>query len=150
MRKKIAVIFDLDGTLIHSAPDMQTAINTALQPIGRGPLELSTVISFVGNGVERLVERSLMFTGGSHPDLQRETVARFLAAYEANGVARTHVYPGVLQQLKHLRSAGLKLGLCTNKPMEPTRHICDALQLSPFFTSLVGATPSRPKKPDPA
>lgn len=149
MTKKTALIFDLDGTLVHSAPDMQVAVNAALEPLDRGPLDLATIITFVGNGVEILIRRSLMATGGTDDGLHKATLSRFLTVYEVNGVALTRPYPGVLQQLTHLSAAGVTLGLCTNKPTAPARHICEVLGLSPFFGSIVGAMPGQPKKPDP-
>ncbi|WP_195819838.1 phosphoglycolate phosphatase [Roseobacter sp. MH60115] len=149
MTQKTALIFDLDGTLVHSAPDMQVAVNAALEPLGRGPLDLATIISFVGNGVEVLIRRSLMATGGTDDDTHKATLYRFLTVYEANGVALTRPYPGVLQQLEHLAAAGVTLGLCTNKPTGPARHICEVLGLSPFLSSIIGAMPDQPKKPDP-
>ncbi|WP_299675917.1 HAD-IA family hydrolase [uncultured Roseobacter sp.] len=150
MAAKTTFIFDLDGTLIHSAPDLQAALNAALQEIGRGPLDLSTVITFVGNGVEKLVERGLTATGGSSPDLHRATLEAFLQIYNANGVALTRTYDGVLDQLERLTQAGKKLAICTNKPHAPARHICEELGLSRFFSVIIGATANQPKKPDPS
>lgn len=150
MMDKTAIIFDLDGTLIHSAPDLHAAINVALQSLDRGPLDLPVVISFIGNGVEKLVERSLHATGGADDALHRVTLARFMQAYAAKGVALTEIYPGVLSQLKRLKAAGIRLGICTNKPEAPAQHICDALNLSPFFDVVIGARPDQPKKPHPA
>lgn len=145
--QKTCVIFDLDGTLIHSAPDLHAALNAALEPLGRGPLDLATTISFVGNGVEKLVERGLTATGGLTADLQRRTLARFLDAYAANGVALTTLYDGVLPCLETLRDAGLSLGICTNKPEDPAQHICQEMGLTPFFDTIVGARPDQPRKP---
>ena len=64
-----AIVFDLDGTLIHSAPDLQLAANEALKSIGRAPLDLPTIISFIGNGAEILVKRTLNMTGGEQQTL---------------------------------------------------------------------------------
>ena len=64
-----AIVFDLDGTLIHSAPDLQLAANGALKSIGRAPLDLPTIISFIRNGVEILVKRTLNMTGGEQQTL---------------------------------------------------------------------------------
>ncbi|MEP2641796.1 HAD-IA family hydrolase [Roseobacter sp.] len=150
MHTKTTLIFDLDGTLIHSAPDLHAALNAALYPLERGPLDLTRVISFIGNGVEKLVERGLIATGGSNAALHRATLDRFLDVYTANGVALTKPYNGVLAQLGGLKDRRVTLGLCTNKPQAPTNQICDALGISTFFDSIVGATPDLPRKPDPA
>ncbi|MGZ2256461.1 HAD family hydrolase [Roseobacter sp. A03A-229] len=149
MAEKTTFIFDLDGTLIDSAPDLHAALNAALEPLGRGPLSLEAVISFVGNGVEKLVERGLTATGGLEPELHRQTLQAFLTAYEANGVALTRIYDGALPHLQRLRDADKALGICTNKPQDPAQHICDDLGLSPLFRRIVGARDGQPKKPDP-
>ncbi|MFK7876681.1 MAG: HAD-IA family hydrolase [Paracoccaceae bacterium] len=141
-------IFDLDGTLIHSAPDIQAAINTALLEIERPPLDLSTVISFIGNGVERLVQRSLHATGGTSEPLQRDTLRAFMDSYNADPFSRTTPYPGVVDCLTQLRNSGHKLAICTNKPVEPARHICAELDLAPFFDVIAGAAPGIAKKPN--
>ena len=72
-----AVIFDLDGTLIHSAPDLQAAANVALVALDRAPLDLETTISFIGNGVEKLVERALKATGAFNDSLQADALTLF-------------------------------------------------------------------------
>lgn len=145
-----AIIFDLDGTLIHSAPDLQNAMNNALEKLGRDTLELGTIISFIGNGVEKLIARSLAATGASSPDLQNKALALFLEFYEAHSVAQTRPFPGVVAFLKKLKERDVSLGICTNKPTEPARKICDALDLSDFFDVISGAEPDQPKKPDPS
>ncbi|MGJ8584108.1 MAG: phosphoglycolate phosphatase [Marinosulfonomonas sp.] len=148
MTKYKTIIFDLDGTLIHSAPDIHAAINLALVASDRAPLDLPTVISFIGNGVEKLVDRSLTKTGGLTPDLQTKTLALFLDHYTQNMTTLTRPFPGVFAVLDGLKSAGLCLGVCTNKPTQPARDICDQLGLSPYFDVISGAAPDMPKKPD--
>lgn len=144
------IIFDLDGTLIHSAPDIHAAINTALQSVGRPVLSLEQVISFIGNGVEVLVSRSLEFTGEWNDALQAQTLACFLKAYGDDPNSRTKPYPGVVACLERFRSAGHKLAICTNKPEATARDICAALDLSDYFDVIAGARIGVPKKPDPA
>lgn len=145
-----AIIFDLDGTLIHSAPDLQAAMNYTLSRLGRTELDLSTIVSFIGNGVERLVARSLAATGPSTSDLENEALAQFLEFYGKNSVTRTRPYPGVIAFLEGLKTRDVSLGICTNKPTAPARDICDALDLSKYFDVITGAEPNQPKKPHPA
>ena len=142
------VIFDLDGTLIHSAPDLRAAINVALGAIDRVPLELQTIVSFVGDGVEKLVERSLQKTGGLTEDLHHETLGLFLKSYTQNMTTLTRPYPGVIPFLEGLRTTGISLGICTNKPTQSAIKICDELGLARFFDAISGAEPDQPKKPD--
>ncbi len=142
------IIFDLDGTLIHSAPDLQAAMNVALSSLGREQLDLATVISFIGNGVEVLVERSLRATGKISSEIHRSALAAFLESYSQNMTALTRPYPGVIACLEALKSADVRLGICTNKPTGPAKDICDQLDLSRFFDVIAGAEPDQPKKPD--
>lgn len=144
-----AIIFDLDGTLVHSAPDLQFAANEALKTIGRQTLDLPTIISFIGNGVDVLVERILRATGGYDDDLRREVLDLFLAIYTKNMTTLTRPYPGVVAALEEFRAAGASLGVCTNKPTGPARDICEALRIARFFDVIAGAETGQPKKPDP-
>lgn len=144
-----AIVFDLDGTLIHSAPDLHFSANHALNSIGRDPLDLPTIISFIGNGVEVLVTRVLNATGGSDETLHQEVLDVFLGVYAKNMTTLTRPYAGVIPALEQFRTAGLKLGICTNKPTETAREICEKLDLAQYFDLIVGAECEQPKKPDP-
>ena len=145
-----AIVFDLDGTLIHSAPDLQLASNEALGAIGRAPLDLPTIISFIGDGVEALVRRILDVTGGSDEMLRQQVLAHFLDVYAQNATTHTRPYAGVFEALEQFRANGIRLAVCTNKPTRPAREICDKLALAQYFEVILGAEPGQPKKPDPA
>ncbi|WP_424965523.1 phosphoglycolate phosphatase [Dinoroseobacter sp. S375] len=147
MRYK-AVVFDLDGTLVDSAPDMRRAINGMLEERGRRTLSLPEAVSFVGSGARILVQRSLRATGGIADE--EAGLARFLELYETGVDHETTIYPGVMEMLSDLRAAGLALALCTNKPEGPARVLCDHLGLLPFFPVLVGGDTLPVLKPDPA
>ena len=148
MRDFPTIVFDLDGTLIHSAPDLHAAANVALAHLDRPALDLPEVTSFIGNGVETLVRRCLEVTGSSEPDLLARALAVYLDSYAANMTRLTRPYPGVVECLSALRDRGARLAVCTNKPDAPARAICDALGLSRYFDVIAGATPGVPKKPD--
>lgn len=150
MKNIKAIIFDLDGTLIHSAPDLHAAANAMLATLDRGALDLPTIISFIGNGVEKLVERSLDATGGYDPALRQSALETFLAFYGQNMTTLTRPYPGVIAALEAFQKAGVPMGICTNKPTQPAQDICDSLDLTRFFDVIAGAEPDLPKKPDPA
>ena len=142
------VIFDLDGTLIHSAPDLHAAANVALASLGRKLLDLETITSFVGNGVEKLIERCLAETGGAWDDVQSVALNTFLESYGANTTTLTRPYPGVIDCLRTLEAGGAKLGICTNKPTGAAFDICHKLGLEQYFDVITGAEAGRPKKPD--
>ncbi len=144
-----AIIFDLDGTLIDSAPDLHAAANVALAAVGRDALDLATVSSFIGEGAEKLVDRCLRATGGTTAELQAMMHARFLSAYAADSATLTRLYPGVERFLGAMRNAGVAMGLCTNKPQTPADEICQQMGLAPYFATIRGARDDVPRKPAP-
>ncbi|WP_372887813.1 phosphoglycolate phosphatase [Shimia sp.] len=143
------VVFDLDGTLIDSAPDIHAACEKMLLQEGRRPLPLETVRSFIGNGVPKLVERVIEASGLAGEELPRLT-ADFLSHYEAAPSALTTVYPGARSLLRELKARGYGVGLCTNKPEAPTRAILRDLDLERYFDAIVGGDTLQRRKPDPA
>lgn len=145
-----AVVFDLDGTLIDSAPDIHAATNALLAEDGIAPLDLATVKGFIGRGVPDLVARVLE-TIGEDPEGPRhaEYVRRFEARYGA-AVGLTRAYPGAVEALEVLSAAGHRLGICTNKPLGPTRAVLDHLGLTRFFGAVLGGDSLPLRKPDPA
>ncbi|UYV37083.1 phosphoglycolate phosphatase [Rhodobacteraceae bacterium D3-12] len=143
-----AVVFDLDGTLIDSAPDIHAATNRMLVGAGAEPLTLSTVISFVGNGLPTLVARAMDARGidmARHDELSRIT----LGYYEEASTALTRVYPGVFDALDRLQAEGHALGICTNKPETAARQVLDELNLARYFPAVLGGDSLSVKKPDP-
>ncbi len=142
------VVFDLDGTLIDSAPDIRAAANRMLAEQGIGPLDLPTITSFIGNGLPKLVER-VMDRVGLDPVLHKELTSVTLAHYNAATTELTRPYPGVVAALEALQSQGCRLALCTNKPEEPARAILHDLGLERFFNGVVGGDTLDVKKPDP-
>jgi phosphoglycolate phosphatase len=144
-----AVVFDLDGTLIDSLPDIQSAVNRMLAGIGQPPMDRAEVRSYVGNGAPVLVGRVLSSRAipvSRHPDI----LARFLPDYAARSAEATVGYPGVTEALSALRDAGHRLGICTNKPLDAARSVLITLNLSPFFETLIGWGSLPQSKPDPA
>lgn len=143
------VIFDLDGTLIDSAPDIRAAVNRMLADEGQAPLDLPTIIGFIGNGLPRLVERAMAARGldmSRHGALTRIT----LDFYNAVSPVLTRTYPGVPQALESLRAAGHRLALCTNKPEAPARAILADMGIARHFAVVVGGDTLPVTKPDPA
>ncbi|PTX54585.1 phosphoglycolate phosphatase [Litoreibacter ponti] len=139
-----AIIFDLDGTLVHSAPDLHAACNVMLAAANRPPITLEQTISFIGNGIEKLVERALRVTGGAPSDIGPH-VAEMHRAYAADLTTLTTLFPGVRGVLDGL---DLPMAICTNKPETPARDLCDALDLSRYFDVITGGDTTQAKKPD--
>ena len=143
-----AVIFDLDGTLIDSAPDIHAAVNLTLAEIGAARIDLRQVKSFIGNGVGVLIEKVRAARGLTLP--QPEVLERFMQHYNANPATLTTLYPNVRATLELLTAQGTALGVCTNKPEGPTREILAAFDLTRFFSAVVGGDTLTARKPDPA
>ena len=145
-----AVAFDLDGTLVDSVADLMHASNALLAELGRPPVDLAAVRSFVGDGAPKLVERVLAATGGvPAADEAARCVKRFLAIYEADPSAHSTLYPGVAETLGRLVEAGLRLGVCTNKPMAATLRLLDDLGIAARFAAVVGGDSYPTRKPSP-
>ncbi|MEM1344061.1 MAG: phosphoglycolate phosphatase [Pseudomonadota bacterium] len=141
-----AIVFDLDGTLVDSAPDLHAAANAMLADLGHAPLDLAQVTRFIGNGVAKLVERCLQARGGGDPGA---ALALFRAHYARAPVALTKPYPGVDALLTRL-SGQYRLGVCTNKPEAPARTVLEALGLTAPFEVVIGGDTVGVLKPDPA
>ncbi len=147
-----AVVFDLDGTLVDSIWDLIDGLNVLMARVGRTSLDRDAVVMMVGDGLPKLVERAFLATGDLPKDSElADHVAWFADYYEANATARTQPYPGAVRALEGLRDAGVRLGVCTNKPAGATAEVLDKLDLARFFTAVAGGdtVPGR-RKPDPA
>jgi phosphoglycolate phosphatase len=144
-----AIIFDLDGTLVDSAWDLQDATNVLMAEEGLGPVTLDEIKSMVGDGVAKLVKRAISAAGG---DLTRlpDLVNRFLRIYEVNASRHTEAYPGVRDTLEGLKRLGLPLGVVTNKPYAATLDILEALGLRAFFAAVIAGDTLPERKPQPA
>ncbi len=143
-----AIVFDLDGTLIHSAPDIHAAANAILAEHGKGPLDLATVTGFIGKGVPWLV-KCLVRETGLDPALEPALVEEFERRYDS-AVHLTRPYEGVPEALAALRAAGHSLAVCTNKPVSPARSVLAHLDLAGFFDHVQGGDMLSVRKPDPA
>ncbi len=142
------LIFDLDGTLVDSAPDLAAALNGLLGELGKPPLAENTVRAMVGDGAGVLVQRGLAASGLGDAD-QPSALKRFLALYRDCLIDKTRAYPAVEETLEQLMAAGHRLGVCTNKPYDPTQRILKALQLDRFFGAVIGGDSLPQRKPDP-
>ncbi len=144
-----AIVFDLDGTLVDSAPDIRAAINATLEGEGYAPLDLAEVISFIGHGLPNLVARAIAvrdIDAGEHARLTALT----LGHYNAASNALTQPYPDVLRVLQGLQTAGHLLAICTNKPEAPARKVIAHFGMDDLFVAVVGGDSLAMRKPDPA
>lgn len=142
-----AVIFDLDGTLVDSAPSLHRAACAMLRGLNLPEPDLRTVTGFVGNGVPTLVDRCLDWAGGPSTDA---ALALFRQIYDADPVTGVAIFDGVSALLADLAGRGVQLGLCTNKPTAPTETLLRKLDLGPFAAVACGDTlPVRKPHPDP-
>jgi phosphoglycolate phosphatase len=147
--KRNALIFDLDGTLVDSLPDLAAALAATLREIGAPALSSAAVRGMIGDGTPALVARALA-ARGLPASLLDERLARFMALYEAAPVARSRPYPGVTETLAALRGDGRRLAVCTNKPQQAALAVLRGLALDGFFAAVVGGDVLAVKKPDPA
>lgn len=145
----LSVIFDLDGTLIDSAAQIHDTTNRVLCAMGLPATDRATVQSFVGNGLPALVDRLLAF---HQHQLSPQARADLIAGFEADYTAchdLTTLYSGAAEALTQLKTQGARLGICTNKPIAPTRAILDHLGLTALFTAVLGGDSLPIRKPDP-
>jgi phosphoglycolate phosphatase len=146
-----AVVFDLDGTLVDTAPDLMAATNHVLSLLRRRPITMPEVRTFVGRGARIMIERGVAATGDAIDDASLTYYhAEFLRHYEGHTADRSEIFPGVVALLKRLADSGIKAGVCTNKPEGLSRQLLDALDLSRFIGAIIGPDTIGIGKPDAA
>ena len=150
MTRYTAFIFDLDGTLIDSAPDIAAALNVGFARNGWPQLEPPYVEQFIGNGPHRLIRDILQDRNIPHDDAAVERAYDFyLQAYLDNPAGRTRFFDHVREDLTALKLAGCRLGICTNKNDAVTGRVLAQLGLSDLFEAAIGADVVPACKPDP-
>ncbi len=146
----LAVVFDLDGTLVDSAGDLSTALDLTLTDAGRAPLGLTALREMVGDGAKRLIADAFARTGEplEEPALAPH-LARFFTHYQATDYATTVAFPGIPALLATAAARGMALGVATNKSGGPARAILRRLELLGLFGAVVGSDEVKRRKPDP-
>lgn len=144
------VVFDLDGTLIDTAPDLTAALNAVMVREGRPAVPLDDVRNMVGRGARVLIERAMAASGGQALERDiKELVEHFLEHYDANIAVASRPFEGAEALVRRLAARGHRIGICTNKPEALSLKLMSALNLRDLFPVILGAD-SRPyRKPDP-
>jgi phosphoglycolate phosphatase len=144
------VVFDLDGTLIDTAPDLVDTLNVILAREGIPPVAYDAARMLIGGGVRPMLERALAEQGRSVPAPEMDDLfGTFLEHYAAHIADRSRPFPGVESAMDVLAQRGYTLAICTNKLEWLSRRLLDALQLTPRFAAICGQDTFGVKKPDP-
>ncbi|GHC36701.1 phosphoglycolate phosphatase [Aidingimonas halophila] len=152
LRDMTLVVFDLDGTLVDSVPDLAAAVDASLVDLGLAPRGASRVRDWVGNGSRVLMERAVHDSSGRVPDeafLERAHDA-FLARYRQHPVQHTRLYPGVREALEGLAGHRFQLALVTNKPQMFIQPILEHFGIAGYFRIVLGGDLLPDRKPHPA
>lgn len=148
--QKLALIFDLDGTLIDSSEDLALSVNGMLKDFGYPPLSLDQVMDFIGDGTPKLAERSLRTVGAIESPEDPEFSIYFqnlMGHYQENLSNKTRVYPGVYEFLA--AHSDFPMGVVTNKPSQFTRPVLRAFDMLKYFSFVAGGDTYEKRKPDP-
>ena len=144
------VIFDLDGTLVDTAPDLCAALNAVLTAAGRPELAVEDVRSLMGEGAVALIRRGFEVTGAALGKAGLPAArSAFLDHYGANLARESRPFPGALDALAALSATACRLGVCTNKPEALSRRLLKATALDRYFGAVLGGDSLAVRKPDP-
>lgn len=144
------IAFDLDGTLVDTAPDLIGALNQVLAECGLPPLPLAAARGVVGHGARAMLARGFAAAGAPlAPERAPALFERFIALYVPRIAAESRPYPGVPETLDLLGAAGARLAVCTNKRTDLSLALLDALGLARRFAAVVGPDVAGASKPDP-
>jgi len=150
MAEPLSVIFDLDGTLVESAPDLTQATNQILARHERRPVTVDEVRHMVGRGARVMIESAMRLTGDPISRVELDyMLPDFLTYYRAHIADHSHTFPGVTEVLDQLKGQGCKLAVCTNKFEDMSRDLLDALAISRYFDDIVGSDTLEHRKPHP-
>jgi phosphoglycolate phosphatase len=146
--KKFLLLFDLDGTLVDSLPDLTNALNEVLCERGRDPLPPSEVKPMIGDGMPMLLARGFAARGGDATEAASMQL-RFAEIYEGSATNLSRPYPGVPETLAALRARGYRTAVATNKPQHATATVLQGMGLYGLFDGYAGGDRFAVRKPDP-
>ncbi|NIE79958.1 HAD hydrolase-like protein [Asaia sp. As-1742] len=142
-------VFDLDGTLIDSLPDLAESGMELLKSYDLHPPSMEAVRSMIGDGANRLVDRLLIY-GGDEKRIDRdEATKRFLEIYEPRSTSKTRLFPDTQETLTTLRERGIACVICTNKPIKAAQDIIETLGIASMIDAIGGGDSFATRKPDP-
>ena len=145
-----AILWDLDGTLVDTAPDLVTALNAVLDKNGVAGLSLQTVRTMIGEGAQKLIERGFHKSGRHLNAGQSEQLIQlFIEVYKSCSTERSRPFPNIVASLEQLHEMNIPMAVCTNKPEALSRQILEGLNISKYFKSVVGGDTTSTRKPDP-
>ncbi|MGQ3670800.1 phosphoglycolate phosphatase [Xanthobacter sp. TB0136] len=149
-RLPATIVFDLDGTLVDTAPDLLNALDAVIAPLGIAPVDREVARNFIGGGARLLVRRALESEGQTVDAARLEELnSAFLAHYAAHIAEDSRPFPGMVDALERLSAGGARLAVCTNKLEHLARQLLDALDLTRHFAAITGGDTHGVSKPDP-
>lgn len=146
--RDLTLVFDLDGTLVDTAPDLVAAANHVLEHVGLPPVDAQSLRPFIGHGARHMIETSTAqanLSAAQHDEL----LERFLDYYSAHIAIGSRPFEGAIEALDAFKAAGATLAVCTNKREEMSRQLLDALDMTRFFTAIAGRDTLPESKPHP-
>lgn len=147
---KPIIVFDLDGTLVETAPDLLDSLNHCLRHLKLREVDPAEVRNYVGNGARVMIERAC--EAHCHrlgPDELEDVFQIFLEHYRANMPGRSYPFPGVIQAIEAFQGAGYLAAVCTNKLEGLSRRLLEGLRIDHYFSAICGADTFAHRKPDP-
>lgn len=145
-----AVVWDLDGTIVDSAPDLAAALNSLLAEHGKTPIDEANVRRMIGNGVAKLIEHGFAENGVTVGSTELQSLQpRFMGLYTPRASQLSELYPGAESAIKAFHDSGVAQAVCTNKPESVSREILSNMNLAQFFECVVGGDTLEHRKPHP-
>lgn len=145
-----AVVWDLDGTIIDSAPDLAAALNSLLEEHGKAPVYETKVRQMIGNGVAKLIERGFADSGAIVGAIELQSLKpRFMSIYTPRATRLSRLFPGAQSAIQAFHESGVSQAVCTNKPESVSHTILSDMNLAQYFECVVGGDTFEHRKPHP-
>ena len=149
MTSRPNIVFDLDGTLVDSAPSLCKAGNHLLERLHRPPIDVKTYKKFIGKGISKQVEQLLIYTGGIPQNDLKKQLILFRDSYDLNPLVATTIFGGVLESLMYLKALPARLAICTQKEKKSAQMVLSGLNLDQYFDGFTFGDTLSVMKPNP-